>query len=190
MQLDDGELARRAGEGERDAFAELVRRHHPALIRFCSAALGDASRGEDAAQEVFLKAFRALEGFGGRSAFATWLHRIAVNHCLDLRRAEARRRSDSLDAIVEREGERLERALGAGRDPAAELEERELADRLLSALPEEQRLALVLRETQGLSYEEIAAAMACSLDSVKARLRRARAALLEAARHFSDSGGV
>ena len=182
----DGDLARRAADGDADAFAELVRRHAPRVRALCAATLGGPSDAEDAAQEAFLKAHRALRRFSGESSFGTWVHRIAVNHCLDLLRAAARRRSDSLEALLEADSAALGRAL-AEPSSAQALEDRDTVDRLLARLPPEQRLALTLREAEGMSYEEIAAAMSCSLDSVKARIRRARAELIEMSRHFPAS---
>ncbi len=104
--------------------------------------------------------------------------------CLDLLRQRTRRKTDSLDALLEGEGPALERILGSSPGPAAALEAADLGAKLLAALPEEQRLALVLRETQGLRYDEIARVMDCSVDSAKARLRRARESLQAALRHF------
>lgn len=179
----DDELVRRATGGDGAAFGELVRRHAPRVRALCAATLGGPGEAEDAAQEAFLKAHRALPRYTGASSFGTWLHRIAVNHCLDVLRAAGRRRSDSLEALLEADSAALGRAL-AEPSPAQALEDRDTVERLLARLPPEQRLALTLREADGMSYEEIAAAMSCSLDSVKARIRRARAALLELARHF------
>lgn len=185
----DEELARSAAAGDDAAFAELVRRHAPRVRALCEATLGGPAEADDAAQEAFLKAHRALARYKGDSSFGTWLHRIAVNHCLDVLRAAARRRSDSLDAMLEADASALGAVLSEA-SPARALEARDSVERLLGRLNPEQRLALTLRESEGLSYEEIAEAMSCSLDSVKARLKRARAELLEIARHFSDAGDV
>jgi RNA polymerase sigma-70 factor (ECF subfamily) len=182
----DVELARSAAGGDGAAFAELVRRHAPRVRALCAATLRNSEEAEDAAQEAFLKAHRALGRFSGEASFGTWLHRIAVNHCLDVLRAAARRRSESLDAMLEADSSALGRALSEP-SPAKALEDRDTVARLLARLNPEQRLALTLREAEGLSYEEIAEAMSCSLDSVKARLKRARAELLEMSRHLSDS---
>lgn len=179
----DAELARRAAGGDGDAFAELVRRHAPRVRALCAVTLGGPGEAEDAAQEAFLKAHRALARYSGAASFGTWLHRIAVNHCLDVLRAAGRRRADSLDALLEADASALGRAL-AEPSSAQALEDRDTVERLLGRLNPEQRLALTLREAEGMSYEEIAAAMSCSLDSVKARIRRARAELLEMSRHF------
>ncbi len=187
---DEADLVRQAREGVRAAFAELVRRHQPAVLGLCRTMLGDADEADDAAQEAFLKAWRSLGGFSGGSRFGTWLYRIASNHCLDLLRARSRRATQSLDELVEAESPALQRALGTGAPASAALEASDLAARLLATLPEEQRLALVLRETQGLRYDEIAEVMGCSVDSVKARLKRARETLQESLRHFSGGPNV
>ena len=182
----DEVLARRAADGDGVAFAELVRRHAPRVRALCSSTLGGPAESEDASQETFLKAHRALGRFSGDASFWTWLHRIAVNHCLDLLRAAGRRRSESLDAILEADASALGHALSQPSSSQA-LEDRDTVARLLARLNPEQRLALTLREVEGMSYEEIAQTMSCSLDSVKARIRRARAELLEMSRHFSGS---
>lgn len=182
----DAELARLAADGGDGAFAELVRRHSPRVRALCAATLGGPGEAEDAAQETFLKAHRALGRFSGDASFGTWLHRIAVNHCLDLLRAAGRRRAESLDALFEADAAVLGSVLSEPSSAQA-LEDRDTVQRLLARLNPEQRLALTLREAEGLSYEEISAAMSCSIDSVKARLKRARAELLEMSRHFSGS---
>lgn len=170
-------------------FAALVREHAPRIRALCAATLGNAEEAEDAAQETFLKAHRALGRFTGASSIATWLHRIAVNECLDRLRAAARRRTDSLDAFLEADASALGAVL-AEASPAQALEDRDTVERLLGRLPPEQRLALTLCEADGLTYEEIAQVMSCSVDSVKARIRRARAELLDMARHFSGPNNV
>lgn len=180
----DLELVRRARSGERGAFGELVRRHQGRVIGLCLSMLGSTAEAEDAAQQAFVKAWRSLDAFAGGSAFSTWVYRIASNQCLDLLRQRARARTDSLDELVEREGEGVARLLGSGAAPGAALEAKDLAARILGTLPEEQRLALVLCETQGLTYQEIAEVLECSVDSVKARLRRARETLDRNLRHF------
>jgi RNA polymerase sigma-70 factor (ECF subfamily) len=182
----DAVLARLAAGGDDRAFAELVRRHAPRVRALCSATLRNEAEAEDASQESFLKAHRALGRFSGEASFGTWLHRIAVNHCLDLLRAAGRRRSESLDALFEADAAVLGSVLSEPSSAQA-LEDRDTVQRLLSRLNPEQRLALTLREAEGLSYEEISTAMSCSIDSVKARLKRARAELLEIARHLSGT---
>jgi RNA polymerase sigma-70 factor (ECF subfamily) len=185
--LRDQELVASIRGGNAHAFVELIRRHHGRVRGLCASLLDDQSELDDAVQEVFLKVHRSLDKFHGDSAFSTWLYRVAMNHCLDVRRRVARRRTQSLDAILESEGEAVSRFLEGSRrerDPAEEAEERAAALAVLSSLPDDYREILALRETQGLSYDEIASVLECSLDAVKARLRRARVELREKLRHF------
>ena len=181
--MEDSELVQRCRAGSREAFGELVRRHSPAIIGFAASALSDPSQAEDAAQEIFLKAYRSLGEFRGDSAFLTWLRRIAANHCLDLLRSRGRRPAESLDALVEREGDGFRRLLAQG-SLGPRPEDADLVRRALAALPDDHRVILVLREVQGLTYAELTEALECSLDAVKSRLRRARQGLEESLRHF------
>ncbi|MCX5796695.1 MAG: sigma-70 family RNA polymerase sigma factor [Elusimicrobia bacterium] len=183
---DDAELVSRVQSGEQDAFAELVRRNHAWVLGLCAATLADRSAADDASQEVFLKAYKSLPRFKSGSSFSTWLHRIAVNHCFDLLRSRARRKTESWDELLEKEGERIHLLLAAPAQAGHSPEDADLVRRVLDCLPPDYRLVLTLREVQGLSYDEIAAAMDCSLDSVKARLQRARRDFTERLRHFLD----
>ena len=159
--------------GKIQAYALLVRKYQGRVRGYCLGTLGNAADVDDAAQEVFIKAYRGLGGFRGGSSFSTWLYRITVNHCRDLLRSAGRGRTESLDALREEEGEPFEAHLATA--PEARLGERERQVReALARLPESPREALVLREVQGLSYAEMMEALGCSLDAVKGRLRRAR----------------
>ncbi len=153
------------------------------MLGLCVSLLG-ASAAEDAAQEVFLKAYDRLEDFRRDSAFSTWLYRVASNHCLDLLRREARRRSESLEALTEREAPGLQRLLTDPRDAVRTLEDAELVRAVLDRLPEDYRLILTLREMEGMEYKELMAALDCSMDSVKAKLQRARRLFRETLRHI------
>lgn len=152
--------------------------------------LGSRSPAEDACQEVFIKAYRSLERFKNAASFSTWIYRIASNHCLDLLRREAREKTDSLEALLESEGGQIRAIIPSDPDSSLAAENRDLVHRVLNQLPPDYRLMLVLRETQGLSYEELAETLDCSLDSVKSKLKRARQALEEILRHFLKPGGV
>ena len=188
--MKDNELVSRVRDGERDAFAGLIRAHHAWVLGLCAVTLGDRALAEDAAQEVFLKAYRALPGFRGGSSFSTWLHRIAANHCLDLLRSRSRRKTESWDELLENEGERIHRLLAAPPDQERAREDADLIQRVLSCLPPKYRMALTLREVQGLTYQEIAETMECTIDSVKARLKRARRDFKERMRHHLDRCNV
>jgi RNA polymerase sigma-70 factor, ECF subfamily len=176
---EESDLISRVLAGERQAYAGLVRTHHQEVLRLCRSLLGNQARAEDAAQESFLRAYKSLRGYEGRASFLTWLSRIASNLCLEMLRKEHRRREDSWDALVE---ERGEAACGLLREPeeaGQALERRDIVGRLLGELSPENRLVLTLRELNGYTYEEIARTMECTLDSVKARLRRARLDIIE-----------
>ncbi len=185
----DEELVMLARAGDLDAYGVLVRRHHARVAGLCFSVLENSADADDAAQDVFLKAHRSLGGFHGEARFSTWLYRIAMNRCLDLKRHGARRRTVPLDAVLDASGEPRE-SLGAepavATDRADELKE---VHRLIAGLPQSQGAALLLR-AQGLDYEEISAALECTVDSVKARLRRARRSLVESLRHLQGGGGV
>lgn len=167
-----------------------MRRHHAAVLSLCLSALGERSAADDAAQETFLKAYRGLGRFAGNSSFSTWLYRIASNHCLDLLRRKARERTESLDAIVEKEGEALKRLLSAGPGTGPAEEDSDLVRRVLDQLDPDYRLILTLREVSGLSYEELSEALDCTLDAVKARLQRARRRFEEILRHITGAPSV
>ena len=180
MQDEDYQVVERIRAGDKEAYALLVRKHQARIRSFCLWTLGNSAEADDAAQEVFIKAYRGLGGFRGAAGFSTWLHRIAVNHCRDLLRKRGRERTESWDALREQQGEAAEK-LVAREEP---VERRRQLQEVLDRLPEQVRTILILREAEGLSYEELAEFLGCSLDAVKARLRRARSECAEKARHF------
>ena len=176
---DEREIIARVRTGEVEAYAELVRAHQAAILRLCASLLSHAADAEDAAQEIFLKAYDALGSFRQDAAFSTWLYRIATNHCRDLLRQRARQRAESLDALLEAAGDAAEMLFAPAQDPRSAMQTRDLIEQVLRRLSPDERLLLTLREAQGLSYQELAAVLDCSLDAVKARLHRAREALLQ-----------
>lgn len=186
----DNELIERILEGEQRHYAELVRRHHAKVFALCLAMLHDRASADDAAQDAFLKAYENLPEFRRDSSFSTWLYRIASNRCLDLRRAEARRRSESLEALTEGEDEKLRWLLADPRDSHHFIEEADLVRKVLARLPDDYRIILTLREMQGLDYRELSEALDCTVDSVKAKLQRARREFREMLRHISPPENV
>ena len=142
------------------------------IYGLCLRMMGNASDAQDCAQEVLLSAFRAFGGFRAQSSIKTWLYRIAYNTCLDALR---RRRGEvSLDALREAGFDPPESRLAA---PGEEMERRELRRQIeyaLTLLPEDQRAAMILRDFQGLSYQEIASVLSLSEGTVKSRLSRTR----------------
>ena len=188
--MDTQALIRRIVAGDQAAYAELVRAHQARLLRLCTSLLGDATLAEDAAQEIFFKAYQALPSFRGQSAFSTWLYRIASNHCMDVLRKRRRERAESWEQLLEDSGEPLRASEVPANDPATVLATAELVQDALARLAPDHRLIVTLREVEGLSYNELANVLHCSLDAVKARLRRARLALLERLRHFTRTDNV
>lgn len=188
--MDDSAIIRRVLAGEREAFAVLVRKYEVRVRGYCVNTLRDVGLAEDAAQEIFLKAFQGLERFRGDSAFSSWLYRISVNHCRDLLRKSARRKTESWERLIEEEGDKIEALLTTSAASPPTSEHAEVLHRVLALLPEACREVLLLREVQGLSYEELAAALGCSLDAVKGRLKRARQKVVERLRHLVGSGDV
>lgn len=176
-------LLRRAQAGDSAAFEDIVRTHEKTVYHLALRQLGNREDAEDAAQEVFLKAYTGLSSFRGDSRLSVWLYRITNNVCIDI----LRRRRETVSLSQENEeGEPLELELPDERfDPAALAERRDLREHIgkaLNALPPEAREILLLRELGGQSYEEIAATMDLDLGTVKSRIFRARkklCALLE-----------
>jgi RNA polymerase sigma-70 factor (ECF subfamily) len=166
--LDEQSVVARAREGDPGAFAQLVDRYGGPVLSLCYASTANRADAEDLAQEVFLQAWRGLARFRGESAFSTWLFALARNRCVDrARRARARPRLVEAPAAVE---------------PAWPLEAsvRETARAVLAAaatLPLPLRQALLLRDVQGLAYEEIAALQDVPIGTVRSRIAAARSAV-------------
>lgn len=180
MQAERSEahLVERAREGELDAFNLLVERYERPLYNLCLRMLSSPQPAEDATQEAFISAYRSLESFHGGS-FKAWLLRIGSNACYDEMRRQRSRPSRSLDAPIG-EYERTIDVPDAGPTPEESAENVELGDVLreaIAGLPPDQRLAIILRDVQGLDYEEIAEATNANLGTVKSRINRARSRL-------------
>ena len=171
----DDALADRARAGELDAFNVLVRRYERRVFGLCLGMLRSPAAAEDAAQDAMISAWRALDGYRGGN-FSAWLLRIAGNRCRDELRRRKRRPSTSLDVMVEEHGDAWSPP-DQGRSPETVALDAETGRTLLAALeqlPEDQRLAVVLSDVQGLSYREIADAMDTSIGTVKSRINRGR----------------
>lgn len=179
MQADDELLVRRSRGGDPDAFEELVRRYQSKVYTVAFRFMGNHADAGDLAQEAFIRAFQALPTFRGDSSFATWLYRIVSNACRDELRKQQRQKKASLDEMIMQHGGNPSLAAA---DPTPEeylesIEMRDMVQRYLSELSGDHRLMLVMRDIQGLSYEEIASALDCNVGTVKSRLSRARHAL-------------
>lgn len=176
----DQQLVRRVQDGDRTAFDLLVRKYQHRVLKLVGRFVNDAAEAEDVAQEAFLKAYRALPSFRGESAFYTWLYRIAINTAKNALMSNRRRPVDfDLDLQDPEQFERQAR-LKDGDTPEGVLltdEIRRTVEAAMEQLPDDLRTAIVLRELEGLSYEEIAEAMDCPVGTVRSRIFRAREAI-------------
>jgi len=189
----DRQLVERAQRGDKHAFELLVSKYQRKLSRLLSRFVKDQTEVEDVAQEAFVKAYRALPSFRGDSAFYTWLYRIGINTAKNYLVAMGRR----APTVTEFDAEEAEEFDGGDqlRDintPESLLMTKQIANTVNEAmeqLPEELRAAIQLREIEGLSYEEIAAAMECPIGTVRSRIFRAREAIAERLRPLLDTQG-
>ncbi|GAB3484665.1 RNA polymerase sigma factor [Nocardiopsis coralliicola] len=166
---DDALLAVRAAEGDEEAFAVLVRRHAPPLVRLGTRLLGDRTEAEDAVQDAFISAWRRLPEFRGGAAFGTWMYRIVTNRCLNLLRA----RQPSTDWGGVPEPPAPEHAVAPERIVEGRAAVRDLQD-AMAGLSAEQRACWVLRELDGQPYDFIADTVGITQQAVRARVFRAR----------------
>ncbi|MFA6015512.1 MAG: RNA polymerase sigma factor RpoE [Gallionellaceae bacterium] len=177
----DQQLVERAQSGDKHAFELLVAKYQRRLGRLISRFVRDASEAEDVTQDAFIKAYRALPAFRGDSAFYTWLYRIGINTAKNHLLAMGRHAPTSTHFDAE-EAEDFEDAslLHEVATPENELMSKQVVavvNSSLQQLPDDLRMALTLREIEGLSYEEIAAVMNCPIGTVRSRIFRARDAV-------------
>ena len=176
------ELVRRAQSGEEAAFEELIRRHQQRVFGLVNGILRRRDDVEDVVQQVFLKVFVSLKRFDQRSAFSTWLYKISVNECWDyLRKRKVRPLTYEAD-LSEDQVSRLDGVASAENppeDPSQRAEARDLLERMLDKLPEEDRQLLMLKEVEGFSVQELAEMLNLNVNTVKVRLFRSRARLTE-----------
>jgi RNA polymerase sigma-70 factor, ECF subfamily len=176
----DQELVRRVQAGDQTAFNLLVLKYQHRVLKLVGRFVNDPAEAEDVAQEAFLKAYRALASFRGDSAFYTWLYRIAINTAKNALVSQRRRPVDfDLDLQDPDQYERQAKLKEADTPEGVLLtdEIRAVVEEAMEQLPEDLRTAIVLRELEGLSYEEIAEAMDCPVGTVRSRIFRAREAI-------------
>jgi len=179
-QTSDQLLVQNVQQGDRRAFDVLVLRYQQRIVKLIMRYVHDPAEAQDVAQEAFIKAYRALPSFRGESAFYTWLYRIAINtaknHLVSLQRRPVDYSLDLQDPENYEANARL-RDEDSPEGIALQEELRQAVERTISTLPEELRTAIMLREIDGLSYEEIATAMECPVGTVRSRIFRAREAI-------------
>jgi RNA polymerase sigma-70 factor (ECF subfamily) len=188
----DLSLVQRAQRGEPGAFDALVRRYQHKVVKLVMRYVRNPTEAEDIAQDAFIKAYRALSRFRGDSAFYTWLYRIAINTAKNSLAARARNpvQLDSNGSGDEDRPGLEERMIDTATPEALALTEeiRATVSAAIDRLPEDLRTAIMLRELEGLSYEEIAKTMDCPVGTVRSRIFRAREAVDERLREIFDGG--
>lgn len=187
----DEKLVEAAQKGDSAAFEVLVRRYQSRVVSIAFSVLRNSEDAADVAQEVFLRVYRKLGGFCGKSRFYTWLFRITVNMSIDRSRSRQRKRAESLDQEDQETGEnRFARIPDSDLDPREAGADSELERKIHEAIDElspKHRQVVLLRDVQGLSYQEIAQVVRCSLGTVMSRLHYAREKLKEKVRPLLPS---
>ncbi|MGA9342872.1 MAG: RNA polymerase sigma factor RpoE [Rhodanobacteraceae bacterium] len=176
----DRALVERVQAGDRAAFDLLVRKYQHKIVSVISRYVSDWSEAQDVAQEAFIRAFRAIAAFRGDSAFYTWMYKIAINTAKNYLVSQGRRPPTEDVAVEDAEQFGGATRLRETATPEHELLRQEIEQTVFATverLPEELRTAITLREVDGLSYEEIAAAMNCPIGTVRSRIFRAREAV-------------
>jgi RNA polymerase sigma-70 factor (ECF subfamily) len=179
----DRQLVTRAQRGDKRAFELLVEKYQRKLARLLSRFIRDPAEVEDVTQEAFIKAYRALPAFRGDSAFYTWLYRIGINTAKNYLMAMGRRAPTSTEVEADQaegfdEGEQL-RDINTPESVLLSKEIAETVNSTIEKLPEELRIAIQLREIEGMSYEDIAKVMDCPIGTVRSRIFRAREAIAQ-----------
>ncbi len=190
--VSDLSLVRRVQRGDKGAFDVLVLKYQHKLVKLVTRYVRNPAEAEDIAQEAFIKAYRALPQFRGDSAFYTWLYRIAINTAKNA--VVSRDRSpvdydfdrDSIDESYDMQGRLRDSETPEGLVLTDEI--RQTVNAAIEQLPEDLRTAIVLRELEGLSYEQIAATMSCPVGTVRSRIFRAREAIDRRLREVFEGG--
>lgn len=182
-QKSDEVLITQFQNGDRNAFRALVERYQERVRNLVFSIFQDGDLVNDVAQDVFIKAYEGLRNFRFQSSFYTWLYRITVNRCRDELRKRKVRKLLSLQSLLESsDKELIERLSVEPRDK----EMQEIISKTLQALPDKYRIPVILKDINGLSYEEIAETMQCEIGTVKSRLSRARSMLRKTLRPFIE----
>ncbi|HEY4128207.1 MAG TPA: RNA polymerase sigma factor RpoE [Gammaproteobacteria bacterium] len=185
----DQVLVRRVQRGDKAAFDVLVRKYQHKIVKLVTRYVHDSTEALDVSQEAFIKAYRAIHGFRGDSAFYTWLYRIAINTAKNHLVSESRRPLDHGMDLQDPEQYEVQARLKDVDTPERLLltdEIQRTVETAIADLPEDLRTAIVLRELEGMSYEQIAETMGCPVGTVRSRIFRAREAIDEKLKPLLD----
>lgn len=178
MEYNENKLIERASGGDPSAFNRLMeaheRRMYAVALRMCS----NREDAQDCLQEAMLRIYRSISGFKGQSSFATWVYRITMNTCLDELRRKKNKQNTSLDSLLDTGWSPRDESASPEKR-AIQSETRRVLHEEIQALPEDMRSAIVLRDLQGLSYEEIAQVLDINVGTIKSRISRGREKLRE-----------
>ena len=190
--MNEDKLITRAAKGDASAFNELLGMHEKKMYAVCLRMCANTEDAQDCLQEAMLRIFRSISSFKGQSTFSTWVYRVTMNTCLDELRKKKNKQSTSLDGLLEtgwspaNEDDTPERHAIAG-------EKREAIRSAIAELPEDMRSAIVLRDVQGFSYDEISSILGINVGTIKSRISRGREKLREKIRRkpeLFDNGNV
>ena len=177
--IDERFLIKRAAKGDSDAFEALSRAHESRMYAVTLRMCGSREDAQDCLQEAMVRIYRALDSFRGQSSFGTWVYRITMNTCLDELRRRKVRQSTSLDAMLET-GWSPTDDTNTPEKNSLRSEQRRSIEKAIGTLPEDMKAAVVLRDIQGFSYEEIAKILSANVGTIKSRISRGREKLREA----------
>lgn len=178
MQMDERALIDRAVKGDAQAFSELMAAHESRMYAVALRMCAHREDAQDCLQEAMLRVYRSISGFKGQSSFSTWVYRITMNTCLDELRRGKRRKASSLDERIDAGWAPVD-DMDTPEHHAMRSEQRRALERAIQELPEDMRSAVVLRDIQGCSYDEIADVLDANVGTIKSRISRARAKLRE-----------
>jgi RNA polymerase sigma-70 factor (ECF subfamily) len=186
--MDEKDLVRQSKEGDEEAFGVLVKKYKTKMYHLAYSLTQDAQVADDLAQEVFIKAYFALDKFRGKSEFGTWIYRIAVNHCRDFLRKKNRMTQIPLENIIGKISAQEDEILPEEKEQE-EAQRRKVVHAAIQTLPDKYRVILSLRDIQDFSYNEIAKILVISPGTVDSRLHRARKMLRKKLEPFFSQKG-
>ena len=173
MGMNEHELISRAGRGDAYAFEQLMAAHESKMYAVALRMCGNREDAQDCLQEAMIRVYRALSGFKGQSSFSTWVYRITMSSCLDELRRRKNRTATSLDAMLEN-GFAPSDESDTPEQSSLRNEQRRVLEKAIAGLPEDMRAAIILRDIQGCSYDEIAQTLDTNVGTIKSRISRGR----------------